>query len=151
MLLGIDGLEDTRLICGTIAAEKKDKQGKEGKVGETSFIFFCSLYFLLRFNSFFHQKNMLTAAFSCTFWVFSFRYVNLVQFTLVGETPVSGFLFYLQLFLFFFSLFFFKLHLFKKKIRNIGWCACSFSFILFVKWFYQVVMIKKKKQQELMI
>lgn len=41
MLLGIDGLEDTRLICGTIAAEKKDKQGKEGKVGETRFNLFA--------------------------------------------------------------------------------------------------------------
>lgn len=33
-LIGIGGLDDTRLICGTIVAEKKDKQEKEGKVRE---------------------------------------------------------------------------------------------------------------------
>lgn len=31
-LLDIDGLGDMRPICGIIAAERRDKQGKEGKV-----------------------------------------------------------------------------------------------------------------------
>lgn len=35
--LGIGGPEDTRLICGTTAAEKKGKQGKEGKVMKNMF------------------------------------------------------------------------------------------------------------------
>lgn len=34
MLLGIDGPGDMRLICGITAAEKKAKQGKEGKVSD---------------------------------------------------------------------------------------------------------------------
>lgn len=31
-MLDIDGLEDMRLIYGIIVAERKDRQGKEGKV-----------------------------------------------------------------------------------------------------------------------
>lgn len=37
--LGIDGLGDTRLICGITAAEKKGKQEKEDKVSDFSFNF----------------------------------------------------------------------------------------------------------------
>lgn len=32
MVIDTDGLGDMRLICGITAAEKKGKQGKEGKV-----------------------------------------------------------------------------------------------------------------------
>lgn len=38
MCLGIGGLGGTKLIYGTTVAEKKDKQGKEGKVREYLFI-----------------------------------------------------------------------------------------------------------------
>ena len=38
ILLGIDGLGDMRPICGTIVAERKGKQGKEGKVRKTCFL-----------------------------------------------------------------------------------------------------------------
>lgn len=36
-LLGIDGPGDMRPICGIIVAEKKGKQGKEGKVRKNAF------------------------------------------------------------------------------------------------------------------
>lgn len=42
--LGIDGLGDMRPICGITVAEKKDKQGKEGKVIRNQ-NFFCSFFF----------------------------------------------------------------------------------------------------------
>jgi len=37
ILLGIDGLGDMRPICGITVAERKGKQGKEGKVRKSVF------------------------------------------------------------------------------------------------------------------
>lgn len=45
--LGIDGLGDMRPICGIIVAERKGKQGKEGKVRKTFFSFSLLLIFWL--------------------------------------------------------------------------------------------------------
>lgn len=39
ILLGIDGLGDMRPICGITVAERKGKQGKEGKVRKSVFWF----------------------------------------------------------------------------------------------------------------
>lgn len=52
MKLDIDGLGDMKLICGITAVEKRDKQGKEGKVSMRRISFdFC--YFLEVFFTFF--------------------------------------------------------------------------------------------------
>lgn len=39
MFVGIDGLEDMKLICGITVAERKDKLGKEDKVKNRHTIF----------------------------------------------------------------------------------------------------------------
>lgn len=44
-LLDIDGLEDMKPICGITAVEKKDKQGKEGKVRENISTDYCCYYY----------------------------------------------------------------------------------------------------------
>lgn len=51
-VLGIDGLVDMKLIYGTTAAEKKAKQGKEGKVKK--YLIFLILYFHLQ-KTFLHS------------------------------------------------------------------------------------------------
>ena len=50
--LGIGGLEDMKLTCGTIAAEEKAKVGKGGKVILTVFILFSHLIILKYFEGF---------------------------------------------------------------------------------------------------
>lgn len=48
--IGIDGLGDTRLICGIIVARKKAKQEKEGKVSShKKLIIICNLYWIINF------------------------------------------------------------------------------------------------------